>query len=93
MEADAPVADQPHTGIEPLEPAVREPETDSGEDLRQTVTIPARVSGLAHTVVWVMLWLCRKHPRLTWKQIKRRYWGRRWTSPDGTSLTGPVMCR
>ena len=37
----------------------------------------------------VVLWLRKKHPRLTWKQIRRRYWGRRWTSPDGTRLYWP----
>ena len=36
-----------------------------------------------------MLWLRKKHPRLTWKQIRRRYWGRHWTSPDGTRLYWP----
>ena len=47
-------------------------------------------SYLDHYLWWrVMLWLRKKHPRLTWKQIKRRYWGRRWTSPDGTRLYWP----
>ena len=47
-------------------------------------------SYLDHYLWWrVMLWLRKKHPRLTWKQIKRRYWGRRWTSPDGTRLHWP----
>lgn len=47
-------------------------------------------SYLDHYLWWrAMLWLRKKHPRLTWKQIKRRYWGRRWTSPDGTRLYWP----
>jgi RNA-directed DNA polymerase len=47
-------------------------------------------SYLDHYLWWrVMLWLRKKHPRLTWKQIKRRYWGRDWTSPDGTRLHWP----
>ncbi len=29
-------------------------------------------------------WLRKKHPRLTWKQIRRRYWSRNWSSDDGT---------
>jgi hypothetical protein len=33
-------------------------------------------SYLDHYLWWrVMLWLRKKHPRLTWKQIRRRYWG------------------
>ena len=47
-------------------------------------------SYLDHYLWWrVMLWLRKKHPRLTWKQIRRRYWGRNWTSPDGTRLYWP----
>jgi RNA-directed DNA polymerase len=47
-------------------------------------------SYLDHYLWWrVMLWLRKKHARLTWKQIKRRYWGRNWTSPDGTRLYWP----
>jgi len=47
-------------------------------------------SYLDHYLWWrVMLWQRKKHPRLTWKQIKRRYWGRNWTSPDGTRLYWP----
>ena len=48
-------------------------------------------SYLDHYLWWrVMLWLRKKHPRLTWKQIKRRYWGRHWTSPEGTRLAWPA---
>jgi RNA-directed DNA polymerase len=48
-----------------------------------------RFSHLDHYLWWrVMLWR-KKHPRATWKQIRRRYWGRRWTSPDGTRLYWP----
>jgi RNA-directed DNA polymerase len=47
-------------------------------------------SYLDHYLWWrVMLWLRKKHPRMTWKQIRRRYWGRQWTSPDGTRLYWP----
>jgi RNA-directed DNA polymerase len=46
---------------------------------------------LSYYLWWrVMRWLRAKRPRLTWKQIKRRYWGRHWTSPEGTRLAWPV---
>jgi RNA-directed DNA polymerase len=46
---------------------------------------------LSHYLWWrVVRWLRRKHPRLTWKQIKRRYWGRNWTSPEGRRLHWPA---
>lgn len=38
----------------------------------------------------VMRWLRIKHPRLTWKQIRRRYWGRNWTGPNGARLAWPA---
>ena len=45
---------------------------------------------LDHYLWWrVVRWLRKKHPRLTWGQVKRRYWGRNWTSPDGTRLYWP----
>jgi RNA-directed DNA polymerase len=45
---------------------------------------------LDHYLWWrIVLWLRKKHPRLTWGQVKRRYWGRDWTSPDGTRLHWP----
>ncbi|MGH2797618.1 MAG: group II intron maturase-specific domain-containing protein [Thermoleophilaceae bacterium] len=51
-------------------------------------------SYLDHYLWWrIVLWLRKKHPRLTWKQIKRRYWGRNWTSPDGTRLYWPSRVR
>jgi RNA-directed DNA polymerase len=34
-------------------------------------------------------WLRKKHPRLTWKQIRRRYWSREWTSNDGARIHWP----
>jgi RNA-directed DNA polymerase len=34
-------------------------------------------------------WLRKKHPRLTWKQIRRRYWSRDWSSDEGTRLYWP----
>jgi RNA-directed DNA polymerase len=47
-------------------------------------------SYLDHYLWWrIVLWLRKKHPRLTWGQVKRRYWGRNWTSPDGTRLYWP----
>ena len=46
---------------------------------------------LSYYLWWrVIRWLRAKHPRLTWKQIKRRYWGRHWTSPEGTRLAWPA---
>lgn len=45
---------------------------------------------LSHYLWWrVIRWLRKKYERLTWKQIRRRYWGRHWTSPDGTRLYWP----
>jgi RNA-directed DNA polymerase len=38
-------------------------------------------------------WLRKKHKRLTWTQVKRRYWGHNWTSPDGTRLYWPGEVR
>jgi RNA-directed DNA polymerase len=38
----------------------------------------------------VIGWLRKKHPRLTWKQIRRRCWGRKWTSREGTRLYWPA---
>lgn len=37
--------------------------------------------------------LRKKHKRLTWTQVKPRYWGRHWTSPDGTRLYWPGEVR
>jgi RNA-directed DNA polymerase len=34
-------------------------------------------------------WLRQKHPRLAWKQIRRRYWSREWTSEQGTRVYWP----
>ena len=34
-------------------------------------------------------WLRKKHSRLPWKQIRRRYWGRNWSSNEGTRLYWP----
>ncbi len=34
-------------------------------------------------------WLRKKHPRLAWKKIRRRYWSRNWSSPEGTRLHWP----
>jgi RNA-directed DNA polymerase len=46
---------------------------------------------LSHYLWWrVVRWLRRKYPRLTWKQIKRRYWGRNWTSSEGRRLHWPA---
>jgi RNA-directed DNA polymerase len=45
---------------------------------------------LDHYLWWrVVLWLRKKHKRLTWQQVRRRYWGHNWTSPDGTRLYWP----
>ncbi|MDQ3092027.1 MAG: reverse transcriptase domain-containing protein [Actinomycetota bacterium] len=46
---------------------------------------------LSYYLWWrVIRWLRKKHPRLTWKQIKRKYWGRTWTSPQGARLAWPA---
>ena len=46
---------------------------------------------LSYYLWWrVIRWIRAKHPRMTWKQIKRRYWGRHWTSPEGTRLAWPA---
>jgi RNA-directed DNA polymerase len=37
-----------------------------------------------------MRWLRKKYPRLTWKQIRRKYWGRHWTGPEGARLVWPA---
>jgi RNA-directed DNA polymerase len=46
---------------------------------------------LSYYLWWrVMRWLRTKYPRLTWKQIRRRYWGRNWTGPQGARLAWPA---
>ena len=46
---------------------------------------------LSYYLWWrVVRWLRKKHPTMTWKQIKRRYWGRNWTSNEGTRLHWPA---
>jgi RNA-directed DNA polymerase len=46
---------------------------------------------LSYYLWWrVIRWLRVKYPRLTWKQIRRRYWGRNWTGPEGARLAWPV---
>jgi RNA-directed DNA polymerase len=46
---------------------------------------------LSYYLWWrVIRWLRKKYPHLTWKQIKRRYWGRDWTSPEGKRLHWPA---
>jgi RNA-directed DNA polymerase len=48
------------------------------------------LSYLSHYLWWrVIRWLRKKHPRLTWKQIRRRCWGHHWTSREGTRLAWP----
>jgi RNA-directed DNA polymerase len=45
---------------------------------------------LSHYLWWrVIRWLRKKYQRLTWKQIRRRCWGRNWTSREGTRLAWP----
>jgi RNA-directed DNA polymerase len=45
---------------------------------------------LDHYLWWrIVRWLRKKHPRLTWRQVRRRYWGHKWTSPNGTRLYWP----
>jgi RNA-directed DNA polymerase len=46
---------------------------------------------LSYYLWWrVMRWLRAKYPRLTWKQIRRKYWGRDWTGPEGARLAWPA---
>lgn len=46
---------------------------------------------LSYYLWWrVMRWLRKKHPRLTWKQIRRKYWGIKWTGPEGARLAWPA---
>ena len=46
---------------------------------------------LSHYLWWrVIRWLRKKYPHLTWRQIKRRYRGRDWTSPEGRRLHWPA---
>jgi len=46
---------------------------------------------LSYYLWWrVMRWLRGKYPRLTWKQIRRRYWGIKWTGPEGARLAWPA---
>ena len=46
---------------------------------------------LSYYLWWrVIRWLRKKHPRLTWKQLRRRCWGRNWTSREGTRLAWPA---
>ncbi len=45
---------------------------------------------LSYYLWWrVIRWLRKKYPRLTWKQLRRRCWGRNWTSREGTRLAWP----
>ena len=49
---------------------------------------------LSYYLWWrVIRWLRKKYPRLTWKQIRRRYWGRNWTSPKARGSRGPPRSR
>ena len=46
---------------------------------------------LSYYLWWrVIRWLRKKYPRLTWKQLRRRCWGRHWTSREGTRLAWPA---
>ena len=45
---------------------------------------------LSHYLWWrVIRWLRKKHPRLTWKQIRRWCWGHHWTIREGARLAWP----
>jgi len=41
----------------------------------------------------MMLWLRRKHPRLTWKQARRRYYGADRISDEGVTLYNPAKTK
>jgi RNA-directed DNA polymerase len=46
---------------------------------------------LSYYLWWrVIRWLRKKYPRLTWKQLRRRCWGRNWTSREGMRLAWPA---
>jgi RNA-directed DNA polymerase len=46
---------------------------------------------LSHYLWWrVVRWLRKKYPRLTWKQIRRRYWQRAWSNANGARLAWPA---
>ncbi len=48
-------------------------------------------SYLAQWAWWrLILWIRRKHPRLTWKQVRRRYYGADRISQDGVTLYNPA---
>ena len=48
-------------------------------------------SYLAQWTWWrLILWIRRKHPRLTWKQVRRRYYGADRISQDGVTLYNPA---
>ena len=49
------------------------------------------IAYLSYYLWWrVIRWLRKKYPRLTWKQLRRRCWGRHWTSREGTRLAWPA---
>jgi RNA-directed DNA polymerase len=49
---------------------------------------------LGHFLWWrVVRWLRKKHKRLTWKQIRRRWWTTKWTAPGGARLYWPQHVR
>lgn len=51
-------------------------------------------SYLGYYAWWrMMLWLRRKHPRLTWKQARRRYYGADRISDDGLTLYNPAKTK
>lgn len=48
-------------------------------------------SYLAYWTWWrTILWIRRKHPQLTWKQVRRRYYGADRISQDGVTLYNPA---
>jgi len=51
-------------------------------------------SYLNHWVWWrLILWIRRKHPRLTWKQMRRRYYGADRITEDSVTLYNPARMR
>jgi RNA-directed DNA polymerase len=51
-------------------------------------------SYLGYYAWWrMMLWLRRKHPQLTWKQARRRYYGADRISEDGLTLYNPAKTK
>jgi RNA-directed DNA polymerase len=47
--------------------------------------VSSRTFGCLRAIAWqqVIRWLRRKHPKITWKELRRRFCGNRWWPADG----------